>query len=228
MSPQAQTVSFPGYSIVYPDGITGLKIVGAFTQAPRKIINQDGSAEYTIPAPTIYELFGGGFAYADGSKVTDRTHLERISDSKMKERALAWFDGNGKISEKATEGVPILDPESKKIPETLFVLSSELPEEKDEVTADIKEHVRKVEHGSGVDPMLQVLDGIKNLTSLVKAQDERIGKLEANTNPYKEARKSQSEKMKAKWADPEYRAKHIGNIGRKKNGNNAPETDKEV
>jgi hypothetical protein len=221
---QAQVSRFPGFGIIYPDGVNGIKVVRTYTQGPSKVVNPDGSVGYTTPPPTILELFGGGFAYADGSPVNDRLHLEMMSDVKMRERALIWFDSHGKVSTIATEDVPPLDLEHKERPEPVYVLSSDLPTEQDAVTADVNEHIRKVEKGSGIDPMLQVLEGIKNLTSLVKAQDDRIGKLEAGTNPMRESRKAQSEKMKAKWADPAYREKVLG----KKNGKNIPETTKEV
>lgn len=94
--PQPQTRQHPGFGIVYPGGgDTGIRIIGAFTQAPKKVFNPDGSTSFEAPAPTIYELFGGGFSYADGKPVTKREELINITDSKMKERALKWFDTHG-------------------------------------------------------------------------------------------------------------------------------------
>ena len=221
---QAQVKQFPGFGVVYPDGVSGIKVVGTFTQGPSKTVNPDGSVAYSTPAPTIHELFGGGFAYASGSPVTNREHLEMLP-SGMRGRALEWFDSHGKLSEVAKKDIPPLDLEGKERPEPVYVLSTDLPEEKDAVTVDIKEHIKKVEKGSGADPMLQVLSAIKDLSNSIKEQGERIVKLELGSNPLRESRKAQSEAMKKKWADPEYRKKRLGG---KHNGNDIPETTKEV
>jgi hypothetical protein len=222
---QAQVKQFPGFGIIYPDGVNGIKVVRTYTQGPSKVVSPDGSVGYTTPPPTILELFGGGFAYADGSPVSNREHLGMMSDIKMRDKALAWFDGQGKVSAIATEGIPPLDLEHKERPEPVYVLSTALPEEKDEVTIGMTEQIKRIEKGSGIDPMLQVLDAIKGLSVSIKEQGDRIGKLEAGTNPMRESRKAQSAKMIAKWADPEYRAKRLG---KKDNGKNATETSEAV
>ena len=105
---RAQVARFPGFGIVYPDGINGIKVVKTFVQGPKKMVQPDGNVEWTTPPPTIHELYGGGFVYASGEPVTDRVHLESITDMKMRDKALRWFDGDKSISELATQNVPPL------------------------------------------------------------------------------------------------------------------------
>ena len=151
MSPQGQATK---YGVVYPDGVTGLKIVRAYTEAPKRKYNADGSVSYITPSPTIYELYGGGFSYSDGSRVSHREHLEAITEPNMRERALQWFDGDGKISKKATSDIPPLDLEHKDKPDPVYVISSETGDEqvgrvteqrvegKDVVTQEIEKKIQ--------------------------------------------------------------------------------------
>ncbi len=211
---QAQARSFPGYGVVYPDGVSGIKVVGTFTQGPSKTVNPDGSVAYSTPAPTIHELFGGGFAYASGSPVTNREHLEMLPGG-MRTRALEWFDGHGKLSEVAKEDIPPLNLDEKQRPEPVYVLSSNLPVEKDEVTKDLDAQVLKDDKQTtpDVDVLSQILLSIKGIAETVKEQGKQIADLKKHPPAPKRMGRSeakhgkQSEAMKARWADPVYKAK---------------------
>lgn len=211
---QAQARAFPGYGVVYPDGINGIKVVHTFTQGPSKIFNPDGSIGYTTPPPTIHELFGGGFVYADGSPVSNREHLE-ILPGKIRDKALLWFDSHGKISSIAQTDIPPLDLDKKERPEPVYVLSSDLPVEKDEVTKDLDKQVAKSEEKPALDTFSQVLVAIASLAETVKEQGKQIANLKKRPPapkrmPLSEAKHSkQSDAMKARWADPEYKAKML-------------------
>ena len=217
---QAQVRAFPGFGVIYPDGVSGIKVVGTFTQGPAKIVNPDGSVAYTTPAPTIHELFGGGFAYASGSPVTNREHLEALPGG-MRTRALEWFDGHGKLSVVAKEDIPPLNLDEKERPEPVYVLSTDLPGEKDEVTKELDKIVKddggplfgKIEQVQLQDSLASIAQAISSLATIVKEQGEQIAKLSVG-KPDKKGLSKQSGIMKAKWADPEWRAKREA----KKNG----------
>ena len=207
---QAQAVrAFPGYGIVYPDGKTGIKIVRTFTQGPSKMVNADGSIAYSTPPPTIYELFGGGFAYADGSSVKIREHLEGLP-GKMRDRALAWFDGHGKVATIAKEDIPPLDLENKERPEPAFILSNELPSTtespitKEEIQQDLDKVSQKELWGN----IASIAQSISSLANVVKEQGKQIAELKKHPKAPRRMALSeakhgkQSETMKAKWADP--------------------------
>jgi len=201
---QAQVRSFPGYGVVYPDGVSGIKVVGTFTQGPAKTVNPDGSVVYSTPAPTIHELFGGGFAYASGSPVTHREHLEMLPGG-MRERALKWFDGSGELSIVAKEDIPPLNLDEKQRPEPVYVLSSDLPAEKDGVTKELDNVVRN-DNPEAQANLASIAQAISSLATIVKEQGEQIAKLSAD-KPDKKGLSKRSRIMKAKWADPEWRAK---------------------
>lgn len=209
--PQAQVKQFPGYGVVYPDGVSGVKVVGTFTQGPSKTVNPDGSVAYTTPAPTIHELFGGGFAYASGERVTKREHLEGLPGS-MRERALKWFDSHGEISVAAKEDIPPLNLDKKQRPEPIYVLSSDLPPATDEVSKGLDKVVHTDQKtGQAGETELQnslasIAQAISSLATIVKEQGEQIAKLSGG-KPDKKGLSKQSEVMKAKWADPEWRAR---------------------
>ncbi len=212
--PQPQVRQFPGYGVVYPGGgDTGIKIIGAFTQAPKKVFNPDGSTSYEAPAPTIYELFGGGFSYASGKTVTKREELENITDLKMKERALEWFDTHGKAIS-PPEIVP--REEDKERPEPAYILSTQLPPVEDEVTKSINE--QQIIRDKTEDSNLVLAKAISELATLVKKQGEEIAQLKV-VPPQSKKRGMQSQKMKERWADPAFREKRMKNKERKEENN---------
>lgn len=222
---QAQVKQFPGFGVVYPDGISGIKVIRTYTQGPSKVNNPDGSVGYTTPPPTILELFGGGFAYADGSPVIDRTHLEKVSDLKMREKALKWFDESRELSEVATEGIPPLNLDEKVRPEPVYVLSSELPRAEDEVTKEL-DKVVQTNQTELQSSLASIAQSISCLATIVKEQGKQIEELMREPSEVKRKRPSldrRSEVMKAKWADPEWRAKR-----RNKNGKDVTEAGKDM
>ncbi len=212
--PQPQVRQFPGYGVVYPGGgDSGIKIVGAFTQAPKKVFNPDGSTSYEAPAPTIYELFGGGFSYASGKPVTKREELEVITDQKMRERAVKWYDTHGKAI-LPIEVVP--REEDKERPEPAYILSSQLPPVEDEVTKSINE--QQVTRDKTEDSNLVLAKAISELATLVKKQGEEITQLKV-VPPQSKKRGIQSQKMKERWADPAFREKRRENKEKKEGYN---------
>jgi len=203
--PQPQVRQHPGFGIVYPGGgDSGIKIVGAFTQAPKKVFNPDGSISYEAPAPTIYELFGGGFTYVSGKPVTKREELENITDKTMRDRALIWYDTHGKAIS-PPEVVP--REEEKERPEPAYILSTQLPIPEDEVTKSINE--QQVIREKTEDSSLVLAKAISELATLVKKQGEEIAQLKIAPVPKEPKRRGtiQSQKMKEKWADPAWREK---------------------
>ncbi len=198
---QVQAKQFPGYGVVYPDGVSGVKIVRTFTGAGSKIVNPDGSVAYTTPSPTIHELLGGGFVYADGrSPVKIREHLENLSGD-MREKALKWFDESREISPVATDGIPPLNLDEKERPEPTFILSSDLPEEKDEVTKDLNKVVQNTELQSSLTSIAQA---ISSLATIVKEQGKQIEELKSQPIGGKRKKfpsEKRSEMMKARWAE---------------------------
>jgi len=208
--PEPQVRRFPGYGIVYPDGKTGVKVIETYTEAPKRIFNPDGSKTYTTPPPVIHELFGGGFSYADGLPVTVRQHLENITDHRMREKALRWFDGGGGLSTEARKGVPTLDPEHPTPPpETVYVLSSEI-QEGDEVTRGLDAQVKAVP--TSPDVLTLVLASISSLTDIVTKQGEEIKRIHLYESTRGMAHKKQGLSMKQRWADPEYRKTQLDRI----------------
>ena len=206
--PQAQHKAFPGYGVVYPDGVRGIKVVGTFTDGAKKTIHPGGSVSYSAPSPVIHELYGGGFCYADGNAVTNREHLEAITDLKMKERGLEWFDTHGKVIVSPQDDIPPLDQDGKVRPEPAFILSNQLPEETDEVTKSINEQVQAKSETDNA-----VMKAITDLATMVKQQGEEIAKLKVGPAPEPKPEKKprgeknvkQAEIMKARWADPAFR-----------------------
>ena len=219
---QQQTKQSPRFGIVYLEGgKSGLKVVHTYTEAPKKIINPDGSREYGPPSPTIHELFGGGFAYADGSPVIIREHLERICNPKMRDRGLAWFDGKAKLSETATKDIPPLankeDPPDSSQPRGLYVLSTDLPGEKDEVTEGLNKQVTEAEVvNNSFAAIMQSLDTIMHR---IDKQDMQIAEIKKRPPAPKRMAMSQakhskqSETMRKRWADPEYKGKMLSKMG---------------
>lgn len=195
---QVQARQFPGYGVVYPDGVSGIKVKQTFTDAPKKTINSDGSISYGVPLPTIHELFGGGFTYADGSRVSNREHLEALP-GKMKERALKWFDEGREISAVSHTGIPVFDPDKKERPEPVFVLSSDMPVAKDEVTEELNKRMKETKE---VDAFAELLKAVKSIEQVVKDQGEQIANLKTS-KPVPKRRMiniNRSEMMKARWA----------------------------
>ena len=230
---QAQVRSFPGYGVVYPDGVSGIKVIGTFTQGPAKTVNSDGSVSYTTPPPTIHELFGGGFAYASGSPVTHREHLEMLPGG-MRERALKWFDGSGELSVVAKENVPPLNLDEQKRPEPVYVLSSDLSREKDEVTKSLDKVVQSTESqlvadalasigvAASQDSLASIAQTISSLATIVQEQGKQITELKESGNIGKVKHKKfpsdkRSKMMTEKWA--ERKALKVG-----KNGKDTTET----
>ncbi len=225
MSPQAQVKSFPGYGVVYPDGVSGVKVVGTFTQGPSKTVNPDGSVAYSTPAPTIHELFGGGFAYASGSPVTHREHLEVLPGG-MRERALKWFDGHGELSVVAKENVPPLNLNEQQRPEPVYVISSNV-EQLDEPDKKVVEGLGTQSYENLQSPgmlpkILQnslnsITQSILSLAETVKEQGKQIMELSGQPGKVKHKKfpsDKRSEMMKARWAERK----------RIKNGKDATET----
>ena len=204
---QAQVKQFPGFGVVYPDGISGIKVIRTYTQGPSKVVNPDGSVGYITPPPTILELFGGGFAYADGSPVIDRAHLEKVSDLKMREKALKWFDESRELSEVSRENIPPLNLDEKVRPEPVYVLSSELPRAEDEVTKELDKAVTGNAEVQGT--LASIAEAISSLATIVKEQGKQIEALQNQPGQVKRRSPSdkRSELMKAKWADPAWRAR---------------------
>lgn len=223
MSPRtAEVKRFPGYGIVYPDGVTGLKVVKTYTEAPKRIFNPDGSVSYTTPPPVIHEVFGGGFAYADGSPVTARKHLENITDLKMKDRALMWFDRGGEVSTEAKIGIPVRDPDAKQEPpETVFVVSSDFPEKEIKPTNFQPEEALPELTKSEAE---MIREAVRGMLEAIMKQGEDIKTLKKAVHPRKNA--GASARLKNKWKDPEYRAKMLKKIKEKQDG--AAQTDQAV
>jgi len=189
----------PGFGILYPDGVHGIRVVHSFTQGPRKVVNADGSVEYLTPLPVVNELFDGSFAYASGDKVTDRTHLEELP-KQMRERALEWFDNKDKVP--PTEGEIILKPESLKEPEPAFIKSSDIS--LDEMDAPRNKSFAKPV--PTVDPTVQILEAIAglgkvvtSLSSKVESQGDEIAKIKSSRLSMGSSRKKQSDTMKEVW-----------------------------
>lgn len=200
--PQAQVKNFAGFGVVYPGGgSTGIKVVKTFTQGQKKIFNSDGSVTYETPAPTIHELHGGGFCYADGKPVTNREHLENITVPDMRERALIWFEKHGQAI--SPSDIVIRQEGETERPEPDYILSTQLPTESDEITKDINQQVAKE------DDNLTIVKALSELTKLVKDQGKEIAELKKGPPPPKVtvARKAQSDAMKARWSNPEFKAK---------------------
>ena len=226
--PLPQVKKHPGYGVVYPDGITGLKVLGTFTEAPKKIHNPDGSTSYISPPPVIHELYGGGFAYASGESVTERKHLEAITDINMRERALAWFDSNGEISEKATADVPPLDLEHKQRPEPVYVVSSDVQSPKDAITQELDNRMKQ--HDEFSDTLKSIAESVASLADVIKKQGEDISLLKAKNIPDSEHsyRRTHSQRMKAKWADPETKARLLEARKKKVDGQGTSEISEKV
>ena len=231
--PQVQEKSkFPGYGIVYPEGISkGLKVVKAWTDGGKKIRHSDGTVEFLQPMPSIFELVGGAFCYASGDTIKKREHLEPLPDG-MRERALAWFDKkNPAIPRDAIVDVP--EPTKKGEPEPNWILSNErtdIIEQVDLGSRFGKDKPQDHENEVMLDKtsLGSVLDAINNLATIVKSQGDEIAKLKINpavqVQNIRMGHKKQSEAMKAKWADPAYKAK-MSNRGKK---NDRSETSEAV
>jgi len=207
--PQVQEKSkFLGYGIVYPEGTSkGLKVVKAWTDGGKKIRNSDGSVEFLPPMPAIYELFGGAFCYASGDTIKKREHLEPLPEG-MREKALAWFD-------KRTLAIPkdaIVDapePSKKGEPEPNWIFSDERKDLLD-LDGNKVEAAKESPEADSIEKSLSAIMGtLEGLATIVKSQGDDIAKLKTvpSPPPIKMGHKKQSEAMKARWADPEYRAK---------------------
>lgn len=246
MSSQAAVRRFPGYGIVYLEKGEGIKVVKTYTQAPAKVIEGDGSVSYTTPPPIIHELFGGGFCYENGSPVSNRSHLENITDMKMRERALKWFSGERVLSEVARKDIPPLpDPGERKPGEVVYLTSSDLEKEDDPVTRKLNERMKTGEEEVVLDPisalavqMKALVDSVGMVAETVKDQGKQIAELKKHPPAPRRMAMSeanhtkQSAAMKARWADPEYKKKMLEKNpalkGKVKDGNNSPESDQAV
>lgn len=202
-----QASGFPGYGIVYPEGTSkGLKVVKAWTDGGKKIRNSDGSVEFLPPMPAIFELVGGAFCYASGDTIKKREHLEPLPEG-MRERALTWFDKRSlAIPQDAIVDAPA--PAKKGEPEPNWIRSDE---RKDLLDLDDKAKSEPIRIGeevpSSIEKSLSAIMGtLEGLATIVKSQGDEIAKLKI-TPVIRLGRKNQSDAMKAKWANPEYRAK---------------------
>ena len=199
---QAAHRNFPGFGVVYPDGIRGIKVVKTFTKGSTKTVNPDGSVSYSTPPPTIHELFGGGFSYADGNPVTNRSHLEGLDDPKMREKALEWFDRHG--SAMAPPEVVIKEGETVR-PEPAYILSNQLPTE-----GTIPEKVEEVKAevaASGIESLLASLaKSVSTLAEDVKKQREEISNIkvmaESKVRKFGDRRLKQFRNVKTKVQEP--------------------------
>lgn len=215
---------FLGYGIVYPEGTSkGLKVVNAWTDGGKKIRHSDGSVEFLQPMPSIFELFGGAFCYASGDTIKKREHLEPLPEG-MRERALAWFDKMQlAIPKDAIVDAPT--PAKKGEPEPNWIRSDErkdlLDLDKDKVERVIES--QKLEAENTIEKGLSaIIEKLESLDATVRSQGDEIAKLKI-TPVIRLGRKNQSEAMKAKWANPEYRAKmKRGKV------NDGPETSEAV
>lgn len=216
---QATQKGFPGFGILHTDGGQGIRVVKTFTQGPKKIIESDGSHTYLTPSPTIHELHGGGFCYASGKPVTNRTHLEAIDDPGMRERGLKWFDMHGRAI--SPEDVVEINPnEEKARPEPAYVVSNTVahPDEPMEVVREkvvpapptpAKDNTR-----SEIERILAgIATNLSSLTDEVKKQGQKVVDLENLVEAKKRSMGAKKEKisqiMKAKWQDPSYRNKVV-------------------
>jgi len=248
MSPQAAVRRFPGYGIVYLEKGEGIKVVRTYTQAPAKVIEGDGSVSYTTPPPIIHELYGGGFCYENGTPVSDKSHLENITDKKMCERALKWFSGERVLSEVAKKDIPSLpEPDERKPGEVIYITSADLEKEDDPVTRKLNERMVQDKDTGKPEPdtFSQILDAVKDLSSSVKMvvevqkeQGKEIAELKKHPPAPRRMAKSdanhskQSAAMKARWADPDYKAKMLAKNpalrGKVKDGKESPEGNQAV
>jgi len=246
MSPQAAVRRFPGYGIVYLEKGEGIKVVRTYTQAPAKVIEGDGSVSYTTPPPTIHELFGGGFCYENGISVNDKIHLENITDGKMRERALKWFSGERVLSEVARRDIPSLpDPDERKPGEVVYLTSSDLEKEDDPVTRKLNERVKAGKEEPVLDPIsalsaqiMALANSVNIVVTEVKEQGKQISELKKRPPAPRRMAMSdanhtkQSVAMKARWADPEYKAKMMAKNpalrGKVKSGQESPKGDQAV
>ena len=201
---------FLGYGIVYPEGTSkGLKVVRAWTDGGKKIRNSDGSVEYMPPMPSIFELIGGAFCYASGQTINKREHLEPLPEG-MKERALAWFDKKTlAIPKEAIVDAPL--PTKKGEPEPNWIRSDERKDLLDlegNVITGMEQSRAGEEIPTSIEKSLGAIMGVlEGLATTVKSQGDEIAKLKTPPPPLRTGSKKQSEAMKARWADPEYRAK---------------------
>ena len=204
----AQASGFPGYGIIYPEGTSkGLKVVRMFVDGGKKIRHSDGSVEYLQPSPAIYELIGETFCYASGETIKKREHLEPLPVG-MRERALAWFD-NKVLAIPKEAIVDATAPVKKGEPEPNWIRSDE---RKDLLDLDGNETAKRLveepEIPTSIEKSLGAIMGVlEGLATTVKSQGEDIAKLKTPPPPLRTGSKKQSEAMKARWADPEYRAK---------------------
>ncbi len=223
---EAKVKGFPGYGIIYPEGTSkGLKVVKAWTDGGKKIRHSDGTVEFLSPMPSIFELVGGAFCYASGDVIKKREHLEPLPEG-MRERALAWFDKRSlAIPKDAVVDVPALAKKGE--PEPNWILSNERTDLLDLDGNVIPEKIKDVQEVSSVEKSLSAIMGtLEGLATIVKSQGDEIAKLKiAPPIPaLKMGHKKQSEAMKAKWADPEYRAK----MQKRSKENDRPETNQTV
>ncbi len=228
--PQVQEKGkFLGYGIIYPEGTSkGLKVVKAWTDGGKKIRHSDGTVEFLSPMPSIFELVGGAFCYASGDVIKKREHLEPLPDG-MRERALAWFDKRSlAIPKDAIVDVPA--PTERGEPEPNWIRSDErkdlLDLDGNKIPQTDEGKSDSVENSSIEKSLSAIMGSIEGLATIVRSQGDEIAKLKiAPPIPaLKMGHKKQSEAMKAKWADPAYKAK-MTNRGKK---NDRPETSEAV
>lgn len=204
----------PKYGVVYPNKKGGIKIIHAFTDAPKKIIEPDGSVSYTKPAPTIYELYGGGFTYSNGTPVTKRGDLESISSIKMRERALSWFDKGAEISNDISS-VPAFDPDNLKRPEPIYNVSTGIQEDgspakfiEERKNDFVEPEDKKPEIPSQSEMTSVVAQVIASLNDTLQAQNRKIESLHKFMEGEMERRKLGHYKHSMKFHDPAVRKLH--------------------
>ena len=224
--PQKQVKEFAGFGVIYPDGVTGIRVVNTYTEAPKKHYNPDGTLEYIQPPPAIHELAGGaGFVYANGLPVTEREHLENITAKGMRERALKWFDESRVVNYPES---PEIREVKKEEPEPVFVASPQFKEgglTEDGITEarkkgtishepvrateetvvsseELKERaVADIRDKSVHDKLDKLIDVVGGLATRVKTLEDAPEVKKMKKGHQKMA---QREAMLKKWQDPEY------------------------
>ncbi len=182
--PEVQTEKkFPGYGIVYTDGVKGIKVVKTFTEGSKRIVEADGSRSFTTPPPVIHELVGGSFCYADGRLVADRTHLERLPEQ-MRVKALTWFDSKKSV-EIPKEATVLKEGDApKESPEPTWVVSATLPLMDEASKAQSVEPAKvPVSDDPIIKALKEVSEVVTGLSAILAKQGEDIEMMKKGVKP---------------------------------------------